>query len=401
MRPQYLAHWTAHRLAYPIGWLGNKLRWKLRYDYQAPFPQEGPVLVLSNHTSVFDPVWVAYGGWRPMHYMASAQLFRIPFLRELITALGAFPKAKFTRDRQANSTLEQLYEDGRSIVIFPEGSRTWDGRPQPVRRGIGRMVKKLDARVVTTRILTGHLHRPRWATHHRDVPVEVEYDAPRTFPDAMSADEITAAITEALTIDVDGIRAPAGSSGERLAKGLPDYLWACPRCFTLESLEVDPSDRDVIACEACSAGWRVTVSHDLIGVRDGAPDTRLHRAARDIEEHVGSPPVADRERFEREELVLESPAMTVHTVPRGQRTDHRVAEGRARLYPDRLKCHAPSGDGWSLPLDEVKAVSLEIENALQVRTADALFQLDPAGESNIKWGHFLNAWNRKARGKPL
>ncbi|MGM0559402.1 MAG: lysophospholipid acyltransferase family protein, partial [Myxococcota bacterium] len=214
-------------------WFGAKFLWQLEYEYEEPFPQDGPVLLLCNHTSTLDPIWVAWGGWRPMHYMASQQLFRFKALGALIRSLGAFPKIKHTHDPKSNATLEGLYHDGRSIVLFPEGTRTWDGRLADLRPGLGRLVKRLDARVVIGRVTTGHLRRPRWAPHARRVPVHVRYSAPRTFPDDMSADEITAEITEAMRIDPGNVFAPEGSWGRRLAEGLPQFLWACPACFEL------------------------------------------------------------------------------------------------------------------------------------------------------------------------
>ncbi|QDG54282.1 1-acyl-sn-glycerol-3-phosphate acyltransferase [Persicimonas caeni] len=401
MKPQYLFHWLAHRAGWNLCWLGAKLRWKLQYEYDEPFPQDGPVLLLSNHTSVFDPVWVAWGGWRPMHYMASQQLFRFKAFGALIGSLGAFPKIKNMHDPEANATLERLYRDGRPIVLFPEGARTWDGRLGKLRPGIGRLIKRLNARVVTARVTTGHLHRPRWAPHRRHVPVHVRYSAPRTFPPEMSAHEITAAIADAIRIDPGEIRAPEGSWGERLAEGLPDYLWACPSCFALEALSVHHTDRDCIMCGECDARWRVDVHNRMHPIGGRAQETAVHRAAMALEAHFGNPPVADPEAFEKEGVVLQSPNMQIGAVPRGSRQLEPVAHGPATLYEDRLECHSPGRQPWTLPLDEVKAVSVEVQSVLQVRTQDRLYQLEPQGESNIKWSHFLRPWNRLARGKEL
>ena len=386
-------------MGWSLCWLGAKFYWHLEYEYEAPFPQDGPVLLLSNHVSTFDPVWVAWGGWRPMHFMATQQLFRIKGLAGLIRALGAFPKTKHTRDPEANATLEQLYRDGRAIVLFPEGARTWDGRLRELRRGIGRVVKQLDARVVTARVTTGHLHRPRWAPHRRHIPVRVEYSAPRKFPSDMSAEEITAAIADAIRIDPDEIYAPEGSWGTKLAEGLPDLLWACHSCYELEALQVHPSDRDSVVCQACDARWRVDVHNRLHPVTDHAEPSVVHRAAESIEEYFGSPPVADPERFEQTGVILESPDMEIGAVPRATRNLEPVVRGHAKLFADRLECTPPGGQPWVLRLDEVKAVSIEVQSVLQLRTEDCLYQLEPHGESTVKWSQFLRPWNRKARGK--
>jgi 1-acyl-sn-glycerol-3-phosphate acyltransferase len=397
LKPKYIPHWLAHRAGWVLCWFGARFLWKSHYEYEQPFPQDGPVLLLCNHTSALDPIWVAWGGWRPMHYMASQQLFRFKALAALIRTMGAFPKIKNTRDRKANQTLEQLYEDGRCIVLFPEGARTWDGRLHELRPGIGRLVKRLNARIVVGRVTTGHLHRPRWAPHARDVPVHVQYSAPRRFPDEMSAEEITDEIAEAMRIDPDSIYAPPGSSGERLAEGLPFYLWACLECFEMEALYVEPSDRDVIACNACSARWRVDVHNRLHALDDHAEDTAVHRAAEDLESHFGDPPVADEPTFDETGIVLESPDMEIGTLPRGERTFEPVVRGRARAYEDRLECESAHGETWVLPFEDVKAISVELESVLQLRTEDCLYQLEPGGESTVKWAHFLRPWHARIR----
>ena len=397
MKPKYIPHWLAHRAGWVLCWFGAKFLWKLEYEYEEPFPQDGPVLLLCNHTSALDPIWVAWGGWRPMHYMASQQLFRFKALAALIRSLGAFPKIKNTRDPKANRTLEDLYADGRSIVLFPEGARTWDGRLHELRPGIGRLVKRLNARVVVGRVTTGHLHRPRWAPHARRVPVRVHYSAPRTFSDEMSDAEITAEIAEAMRIDPDSVTAPEGSHGVRLAEGLPFYLWACPECFEMEALAVDPDDADVIGCDSCGARWRVDVHNHLHALADGVEDTAVHRAAMVIEEHFGDPPVGDDEAFERDGVILESPDMAIGTLPRGSRKMRPVARGRALLFEDRLECTGVDGEPWALHFDEVKAVSVELQSKLQLRTQDCLFQLDPNGESTVKWAHFIRPWHERER----
>lgn len=396
---QYLFHWLAHRVGWAICWVGDKLLWNLHYECDEPYPQDGPVLLLSNHTAVFDPIWVAWGGWRPMHYMASQQLFRFKLLGAVVSSLGAFPKTKFTHDPESIATLEKLYADGRSIVLFPEGTRTWDGRLAPLRRGIGRLVKRLNARVVFCRVTTGHLHRPRWAKHSRRVPVHVHYSAPQTFPEGMSADEITDAIAERLRIDPDTITAPPGSHGKRLAEGLPDYLWACPACFELEALTVDPADADCVACKACDASWRLDVNNRLHAIADPAEDTAVHRAAEALEAHFGDPAVADPKAHASEGVVLQCPDMHIGAVPRKSKKVETVARGEATLFEDRLVCRPADGEPWELALADVKAVSIEVQSVLQLRTKDCLYQLDPAGESTIKWAHFLRPWQRRARGK--
>ena len=87
-------------------------------------------------------------------------------------------------------------------------------------------------------------------------------------------------------------------------------------------------------------------------------------------------------------------------MPRGERTPRPVAEGRLRLYADRLELTGEDGEvRWAMRMDALKAVSVEIGSVLQVRDADSLYQVDPDNESTIKWSRFLWPWRQKAWGR--
>ena len=150
--------------------------------------------------------------------MASAALFEIPLLSNLVRALGAFPKKKFVKDKASVLTLVEMYESGQVVALFPEGYRTWDGRTQPVRPGIGRLVHGLEARVVVLRILTGHLQRPRWAQRFRWVPLHIEIDDPVSFP-GMTPEEIEQEINKRIQIDPDPSDLGRFAFGWRMAEG--------------------------------------------------------------------------------------------------------------------------------------------------------------------------------------
>ncbi|MGB9802573.1 lysophospholipid acyltransferase family protein [Desulfofundulus sp.] len=90
-------------------------------------PRSGGVLVVSNHVSYWDPVVVGCALTRQVHFIAKAELFRIPLLGTVITALGAFPVRRGGGDRQAIRRALELLKQGRVVGIFPEGTRSKSG----------------------------------------------------------------------------------------------------------------------------------------------------------------------------------------------------------------------------------------------------------------------------------
>ena len=373
-------------------WVGSFgwLMWRMTARGQDDVPREGPILILPNHTSTFDPIWVAFFLWRPMHFMASAQLFRYKALGLLISLYGAFPKAKFVRDKGAMVTLNKLWDAGRPVLIFPEGRRTWDGRTHEVLPGIGRLINRLEARVVYARILTGHLNQPRWATYPRWVPIQVEYDGPHTY-EGQTAEEITADVNRRIRID-HRRKAEGFTFGWRMAYGLSDYLWACPVCFQTDALRVHPDDGNAAICSHCAAHWRLDTSNRLHR-QDADEEPLLVPDALDrVVAHFGDPPVVDRERFESEDVVIWCTG-SVGKVERGAKPV-TLAEGRLTLTSQRLQVLVDGEEGWGTPLADIRVISFELHNVLQIRTRDdqGLLQVTPGVESTLMWGHFISAW---------
>lgn len=95
-------------------------------------PHQGPLIVVANHASDFDPPIVSSAVRRPVSYMAKEELFKVPVLKQAITLYGAYPVKRGSADRSAiRAALAQL-EAGWAVGVFLEGTRTPDARiPSP------------------------------------------------------------------------------------------------------------------------------------------------------------------------------------------------------------------------------------------------------------------------------
>lgn len=91
-------------------------------------PRHGPLVIVSNHASDFDPPILSCCVQRPVAYMAKEELFRVPVLSQAIQLYGAYPVKRGSSDRQAlKSSLKSLH-NGWATGIFLQGTRTADGR---------------------------------------------------------------------------------------------------------------------------------------------------------------------------------------------------------------------------------------------------------------------------------
>ena len=297
-------------------------------------------------------------------------------------------------------TLAEHYERGHVVTLFPEGVRTWSGEPMPVLPGIGRLIKRLNARVIFGRMKSGYLHAPRWARYPRYLPLDIEYAGPFEYPDHLTPEQITEDVRAQL--HVEPVRDKSRFAfGFRLAEGLPELLWACPRCHALDALDVPKSDRDTIACRACRSRWRLDLDAVMNGL-DGAPTMSVQAAHRALKAHFGSPVVLDRHRFEQDGVIGTHPRVTVRHIPRAG-APSVVATGP--MCVDRAGIRVggtPDEPAWATPFPDLLAVSTEVGDQLFVRRRGAaesgdLYRLEVGRQSTYKWGNLLQEWQRAHR----
>lgn len=91
-------------------------------------PQQGPLVVVSNHASDFDPPILSSCMKRPVAFMAKEELFEIPILKKAILLYGAYPVKRGMADRSAIRSALSYLEQGWATGVFLQGTRTADGR---------------------------------------------------------------------------------------------------------------------------------------------------------------------------------------------------------------------------------------------------------------------------------
>ncbi len=119
-----------------------RLLFRLFYRWQfvgvENVPAKGGLLVVPNHASFLDPLLVGSAiTCRKTRFMAKRELFKIRPFAWFIGSLGAFPVSRGAADRLALRTIFELLAQGQSVLLFPEGTRTLDGRLGEVNRGSG------------------------------------------------------------------------------------------------------------------------------------------------------------------------------------------------------------------------------------------------------------------------
>lgn len=108
-------------------------------------PQEGRLVVVSNHASDFDPVILSSCVGRPVAYMAKEELFRVPILKQGIQLYGAYPVKRGSADRSAIRAALASLDAGWAAGIFLQGTRTPDARITEPKLGAALIAAKAKA----------------------------------------------------------------------------------------------------------------------------------------------------------------------------------------------------------------------------------------------------------------
>lgn len=109
-------------------------------------PKKGPVIICTNHTSNLDPPVVGTTASRTIHFMAKEELFNGKFLGGLLRRVHAFPVKRGLADRNALRGGLKILEEGETLGLFPEGTRSKDGKPGNPLPGVGFLLSDLKQR---------------------------------------------------------------------------------------------------------------------------------------------------------------------------------------------------------------------------------------------------------------
>lgn len=108
-------------------------------------PRQGPLVVVSNHASDFDPPILSCCVGRPVAYMAKEELFRVPVLKQAIQLYGAYPVKRGSADRSAIRAALASLEQSWAAGVFITGTRTPDGRVSNPKLGAAMIAAKAQA----------------------------------------------------------------------------------------------------------------------------------------------------------------------------------------------------------------------------------------------------------------
>lgn len=249
-----------------VGGLAPLILRKYGFTTERISKKDEPYIVVANHLTEVDMLMLGGAFAEHMYFVAGEHLLR--------TKAG--PKIKWAQDpiftykgAPSIDTMREVIRKiraGHNVMIFPEGSRSFNGETVKLDSGIAKLVKTAGCALATYHIEGGYFVAPRWAYTTRTGPMKGHivniYSSEEVR--SMSKEELTDCINRDIYENAYETqrRNMYTYKGERLAEGLENYLVRCSCCGAFDSM-VTEDDR--FRCTECGQSGRYTPQGFLEG----------------------------------------------------------------------------------------------------------------------------------------
>jgi 1-acyl-sn-glycerol-3-phosphate acyltransferase len=203
---------------YRIGYTLCNLVGKVAFDFKVygreNLIEEGAAILASNHQSYLDPPCIGMACRNDIYYLARNTLYQRPLIGPLLKRLNTVPVDRDRGDVSSIKAIIRLLRSGHRVIIFPEGTRSSDGKLQPARAGLGMIIAKTLAPVVPVRVFGSFEALPR-VGGLKLRPVSVVVGKPMRFSeDALKGDrDVYQKLSNQVMEKIAGLELPAERRG--------------------------------------------------------------------------------------------------------------------------------------------------------------------------------------------
>jgi 1-acyl-sn-glycerol-3-phosphate acyltransferase len=135
-----------------------------RSEGTANVPRQGPLLILANHQSWFDPFLIGLSIPRRIRFMARRTLLTgNRLLGAFLTGMKIIPVNQEGFAREGLRLTRERLEAGDAVLVFPEGQRCWNGKIEKLMPGVSLVIRQTQADVLPVGIAGAWDAWPRWS----------------------------------------------------------------------------------------------------------------------------------------------------------------------------------------------------------------------------------------------
>ena len=339
-------------------------------------------LIMMNHQTPFDQFFVNMALPKQLVYCVGTEdLFSNGFISQVIRfVMSPIPFKKSTSDFRAVKDCIRVAREGYSILLSPEGNRTYSGVTEHIKPSIATLARALKLPIAIFKIEGGFGVEPRWA----DVPRRGGMTAgisrviePEEYL-AMTEEELFECIAKELYVDDrdHGKRYTHAKAAEYLER----VMYVCPHC----GLAHFRSDGDIVRCLDCGMTARYLPDLTFESLEGEFP-------YRTVKDWYDAQCEFIRTREDFGQGILYEDTVRFFEVILYKRKRKLCPAAKLRLCADRIECEF-GGSVTAVPFDEVKTVSVLGRNKLNIYTGDQIFQVK--GDKRFNAVKYANLYYR-------
>jgi len=160
-----------------------------RSRFDEPLPRAGGLIVLASHQSHLDPLLLGLATQRRLSNLARASLFDFKPFGFVISALGAVPIDRESSAVKAMKQVIRRLQEGGAVIVFPEGTRTGDGRLGDIKAGFALLAKRAAAPIAPVAIVGAYDCWPRTRLLPRPGRIRLEFGRVVTAAEVAALDD--------------------------------------------------------------------------------------------------------------------------------------------------------------------------------------------------------------------
>lgn len=307
---------------------------------------DGPCFIYGNHSNNYDPfilnLFTEFG-------QSTAGVMTMEHIERglvgwLFRSAGIEGTRKHEPEPHLIRRIYRMLDEGRRVVIFPEGGRRWDGRPAPWIRATAKIFQRAGVPVHPVIIHGSYVSWPRWARWPRPAHVVVEPLPAVPLADCRTTEDAIQRLAAPIAADenlVDDAIRPAWAY--RPADGIHRLIYRHPETGAFNALST-PDGRSVVDSTGTSL---FSVMADS---RLALPDGSMQYAA-DVYARVRSMELTSGKNGS----ILEHPAHIRTEQTSNDRTEWSAWHtGHVALYADHMDV-----GGLAIPLESIRHIALE------------------------------------------
>jgi cytidylate kinase len=160
--PAHRKYWCSYKgkkcsaFYFPVKWFFSayfKVFHRFKVEGLENFTVNSPGIIACNHVSFMDPPMLGCGSPQIIHALARKSLFKSKIMAFFMSKLNTYPVSGTSDDKPIIKKVVSLLLKGEKVLIFPEGTRSKDGKVQALRQGLSLFADKGNAEVIPAAVV--------------------------------------------------------------------------------------------------------------------------------------------------------------------------------------------------------------------------------------------------------